>query len=244
MLTRKQYELLILIDQRLKATGVSPSFDEMKEALGLKSKSGIHRLISGLEERGFIRRLPHRARALEVLRLPENLGDELVEDAPDEVAQNAAPRSSFSPNVIRGSFRNAMPGAAMVEQADAVQLPLYGKIAAGTPIEALRDGSSFIPVPGGMLGSGEHYALTVEGDSMIEAGILDGDTVIIRRCDNADNGQIVVALVDGAEATLKRLRRKGSSIALEPANTKYETRVFGPDRVQVQGRLIGLLRQY
>lgn len=243
MLTRKQYELLIYIDRCLKADGVSPSFDEMKEALGLKSKSGIHRLITGLEERGFIRRLAHRARALEVMRLPDNRHEPLLDDPPEEEDAPQA-RSGFSPNVIRGSFRGAMPGVTMVEAAEAVQLPLYGKIAAGTPIEALRDNASFVPVPGGMLGTGEHYALTVEGDSMIDAGILDGDTVIIRRCDTADNGQIVVALVDGQEATLKRLRRKGSSIALEPANTRYETRVFGPDRVQVQGRLIGLLRQY
>lgn len=247
MLTRKQYELLIFIDRRLKESGVSPSFDEMKEALGLKSKSGIHRLITGLEERGFIRRLPHRARALEVLRLPDNRTP-LVEDAPEDLAEEAAPaqppRGGFSPNVIRGSFRSALPGAAMVEAAEAVQLPLYGRIAAGTPIEALRDNSASIGVPGSMLGGGEHYALEVDGDSMIDAGILDGDTVIIRRCDNAENGQIVVALVDGNEVTLKRLRRKGSSIALEPANTRYETRVFGPDRVRVQGRLIGLLRRY
>lgn len=236
MLTRKQYELLMFIDARLKADGVSPSFDEMKEALALKSKSGIHRLITGLEERGFIRRLPHRARALEVLRLPGNT------QAEPASAEEAPPR--FTPNVIRGSFKAALQGASVVGEAEAVELPLYGKIAAGTPIEALRDNSASVGVPGSMLGAGEHYALEVEGDSMIDAGILDGDTVILRRCDTAENGAIVVALVDGGEVTLKRLRRKGASIALEPANKSYETRIFGPDRVMVQGRLVGLLRRY
>jgi repressor LexA len=244
MLTRKQYELLVFIDQRLKASGVSPSFDEMKEALGLKSKSGIHRLITGLEERGFIRRLPHRARALEVVRLPDNQTAIDEADPEDLDGEPDAPASGFAPKVIRGSFRNALPGAAVVSEVEAVELPLYGKIAAGTPIEALRDHSHMIAVPGAMLGQGDHYCLSVEGDSMIEAGILDGDTVIIRRCENAETGAIVVALVDGAEATLKRLRKRGSSIALEPANKKYETRVFGPDRVQVQGRLVGLVRKY
>lgn len=234
MLTRKQYELLMFIDQRLRATGISPSFDEMKDALDLKSKSGIHRLITGLEERGFIRRLAHRARALEVVKLPENIGDQPL----------PAPSAKFSPTVIKGNF-TSMPGAVQVaSNADAVTLPLYGKIAAGTPIEALRDHSSSVEVPASMLGGGEHYALSVEGDSMIDAGILDGDTVLIRRCDSADAGTIVVALVDDLEVTLKRLRRKGASIALEPANKKYETRIFPPDRVKVQGRLIGLLRQY
>jgi repressor LexA len=237
MLTRKQYELLLFIDQRLKATGVSPSFDEMKEALELKSKSGIHRLITGLEERGFIRRLPHRARALEVVKLPENF-------ALGEPAEATRPEARFSPNVIHGDFKAALPGATVAEEADAMELPLYGKIAAGTPIEALRDSSAKVSVPAALLGSGEHYALTVEGDSMIDAGILDGDTVVLRRCDTADNGAIVVALIDDAEATLKRLRRRGASIALEPANQKYETRIFGPDRVKVQGRLVGLLRRY
>lgn len=237
MLTRKQYELLIFIDQRLKANGVSPSFDEMKEALDLKSKSGIHRLITGLEERGFIRRLAHRARAIEVLKLPENIGDPVDKGA-------SAPPPKFSPNVIRGDFKTALPGAPIGTAADAVDLPLYGKIAAGTPIEALRDHSNTVSVPSALLGGGDHYALTVEGDSMIEAGILDGDVVILRRCDTAENGSIVVALVDENEATLKRLRRKGASIALEPANQKYETRIFGPDRVRVQGRLVGLLRRY
>ncbi len=234
MLTRKQYELLMFIDQRLRASGISPSFDEMKEALDLKSKSGIHRLITGLEERGFIRRLAHRARALEVLRMPEN-------------ATEAVPtQQRFSPTVIKGNFaQNALAGAAPVAAGvEAVTLPLYGKIAAGTPIEALRDHANTVEIPASLLGSGEHYALTVEGDSMIDAGIFDGDTVIIRRCDTADAGTIVVALVDDLEVTLKRLRRKGASIALEAANPKYETRIFPPDRVKVQGRLIGLMRMY
>lgn len=240
MLTPKQYELLIFIDQRLKSAGVPPSFDEMKEALGLKSKSGIHRLITGLEERGFIRRLAHRARALEVLRLPENMA---AETSPGEPSAASSGRG-FAPTVIRGGRPDLPPGAATVEAAEVVPLPLYGKIAAGTPIEALRDHSATIGVPADMLGPGEHYALTVEGDSMVEAGILDGDTVLIRRCDTAENGQVVVALVDDGEVTLKRLRRKGSSIALEPANSQHKTRVFGPDRVKVQGRLVGLLRRY
>ncbi len=237
MLTRKQYELLTFIDQRLKSSGVSPSFDEMKEALDLKSKSGIHRLITGLEERGFIRRLPHRARALEVLRLPENF-------APMAVAAGAEEGARFAPNVIQGDFKSVLPGAAMAAAAEAVDLPLYGKIAAGTPIEALRDHSETVSVPASLLGTGEHYALTVEGDSMIDAGIQDGDTVVLRHGDVAENGAIVVALIDDNEVTLKRLRRKGASIALEPANKKYETRIFGPDRVKVQGRLVGLLRRY
>ncbi|EPY02892.1 transcriptional repressor LexA [Magnetospirillum fulvum] len=234
MLTRKQYELLMFIDQRLRATGVSPSFDEMKDALDLKSKSGIHRLITGLEERGFIRRLAHRARALEVLRMPDNAADQPL----------PPPTRAFSPTVIKGSFSQVLPGAAVAGPSDAITLPLYGKIAAGTPIEALRDHSSSIDVPGLMLGNGNHYALTVEGDSMIDAGILDGDVVVVRSCEIADAGTIVVALVDDVEVTLKRLRRKGASIALEPANKKYETRIFPPDRVKVQGRLVGLLRRY
>lgn len=245
MLTKKQYQLLLFIDRRLKESGVSPSFDEMKEALDLKSKSGIHRLITGLEERGFIRRLPHRARALEVLRLPENMGAAEAEPAPLAVGGDApAPAADGPTNVIRGNFSSALPGAALAGESEAVSLPLYGKIAAGTPIEALRDHSETIDVPVALCGTGEHYALTVEGDSMVEAGILDGDTVIIRRCDQAENGSIVVALVDGAEATLKRLRRHRDSVALEPANARYETRIFGPDRVTVQGRLVGLLRSY
>ncbi len=241
MLTKKQHELLMFINQRLTATGVAPSFDEMKDALNLRSKSGIHRLISGLEERGFIRRLPHRARALEVTRLPEDSA------APSNAPPGAigpAERSRFSPTVIRGDFAAALTGTPVAPDTAAVELPLYGRIAAGTPIEALRDQNTSVAVPGSLIGRGEHYALEVAGDSMIDAGILDGDTVIIQRCDTADNGAIVVALVDNIEVTLKRLRRRGASIALEPANKVYETRIFGPDRVKVQGRLVGLLRRY
>ena len=233
MLTKKQHELLMYINQRLAATGVAPSFDEMKDALHLRSKSGIHRLISGLEERGFIRRLPHRARALEVTRLPE-----------ESAAPSTGERGRFSPTVIRGDFSGALPGTPVTGDIEAIDLPLYGRIAAGTPIEALRDPSNTVAVPGTLLGRGEHYALEIAGDSMIEAGILDGDTVIVQRCDTAENGSIVVALVDNVEVTLKRLRRRGASIALEPANQAYETRIFGPDRVKVQGRLVGLLRRY
>jgi repressor LexA len=234
MLTRKQYELLLFIHRHLGEHGVSPSFDEMKEALSLRSKSGIHRLITGLEERGFIRRLPHRARALEVVRLPEN----------QPVAAGKASTGGFQPTVIKGDFRGSLAGAAAARSGELVSLPLYGRIAAGVPIEAVRDSSNSIDIPPSMLGRGEHFALEVAGDSMIEAGIFDGDTVLIQRCDSADNGTIVVALVDGNEATLKRLRKKGDSIALEPANKTYETRIFGPDRVAVQGRLVGLLRKY
>jgi repressor LexA len=234
MLTKKQRELLLFINQRLTATGISPSFDEMKDALNLKSKSGIHRLVSGLEERGFIRRLPHRARALEVVKLPE-----------ESAASPAAERGRFSPTVIRGDFGGSLPGSPVSQDVEAVDLPLYGRIAAGTPIEALRDQSTTVGVPASLLGhSGEHYALEVAGDSMIEAGILDGDTVIIQRCDTAENGTVVVALVDNEEVTLKRLRRRGASIALEPANKAYETRIFGPDRVKVQGRIVGLMRRF
>jgi repressor LexA len=238
MLTRKQHELLLFINGRLAQTGVSPSFDEMKDALGLKSKSGIHRLISGLEERGFIRRLPHRARALEVVRLPDALGIPTPAPAP-----TAEPRG-FAPNVIRGSFGTALPGSQVAPEAETVQLPLYGRIAAGTPIEALRDNTNSIDVPASLLGRGDHYCLEVDGDSMVGAGILDGDTVVVQRCDTAENGAIVVALVDDNEVTLKRLRRRANSVALEPANPSFETRIFGPDRVRVQGRLVGLLRRY
>jgi len=233
MLTKKQHELLVFIDGRLRDSGVSPSFDEMKDALGLRSKSGIHRLITGLEERGFIRRLPHRARALEILRMPENM---------EPVRSPRPEKPGFSPNVIRGEF--GMAGTAVQGDAEAVSLPLYGRIAAGTPIEALRDNSNAVEVPASMLGGGDHYALEVDGDSMVEAGIQDGDTVLIQRADTAENGTIVVALVDDTEVTLKRIRRKGDSIALEPANAAYETRICGPDQVKVQGRLIGLLRKY
>lgn len=235
MLTRKQHELLLFINERLGQGGVSPSFDEMKDALGLKSKSGIHRLITGLEERGFIRRLPHRARALEVLRLPEGL----------EASRNRPPaRGKFEPNVIKGDFALSGRDVPAEPASETVQLPMYGRIAAGMPIEAMRDHSAFIDIPATMLTSGEHYALEVAGDSMIEAGILDQDTVIIQRCDAADNGAIVVALVDDGEVTLKRLRRKGNTVALEPANPAYETRIFGADRVRVQGKLVGLVRKY
>jgi repressor LexA len=251
MLTKKQHELLMFINRRLAQDGVSPSFEEMKDALGLKSKSGIHRLISGLEERGFIRRLPHRARALEVMKRPEemSIGDapspELADSNPvDPGGDTLGGRSRFSPTVIRGDFKAALPGAPTPAEAEAVELPLYGRIAAGTPITALRDQDTTVGVPASLLGSGEHYALEVAGDSMEDAGILDGDTVVIQRCDTADNGAIVVALVDNIEATLKRLRRRGASIALEPANKTYETRIFGPDRVKVQGRLVGLIRRY
>jgi repressor LexA len=242
MLTRKQHDLLVFIDQHLKQTGFSPSFEEMKAALNLKSKSGIHRLISALEERGFLTRRHHRARALEVTRLPDDVGARARLDAGVEPA--GQPAANFAPNVIRGDFSSRLPGVRAATDAAAVQLPLYGRIAAGLPIEALRDDGAHIEVPMAMLGTGEHYALEVAGDSMIEAGILDGDTVIIRRGDVAENGQIVVALVDENEVTLKRLRKRGASIALEPANARHETRIFPADRVQVQGRMIALLRKY
>ncbi|WP_426957693.1 transcriptional repressor LexA [Muricoccus radiodurans] len=240
MLTRKQHELLTFIDKHLRQTGFSPSFEEMKEALNLKSKSGIHRLITALEERGFLKRRAHRARALEVIRLPESLSPKT---ASASAASTATP--AFAPNVIRGNFAQNLAGAVRTaNDAAAVQLPLYGRIAAGLPIEALRDGGESVEVPAALLGGGEHYALEVAGDSMEQAGILDGDTVIIRRGDTAENGAIVVALVDEGEVTLKRLRRRGNSIALEAANPRYETRIFGPDRVRVQGKLVGLVRRY
>jgi repressor LexA len=248
MLTRKQHELLSFIDSHLKSTGVSPSFEEMKEALSLRSKSGIHRLISALEERGFLRRHHHRARALEVLRLPENVARPASpsrREAPKlSVTTSPQTASSFAPNVIRGDFTNRLPGVRAANEAAAVQLPLYGRIAAGLPIEALRDDGAHIEVPMAMLGNGDHFALEVAGDSMVEAGILDGDTVIIRKGETAETGQIIVALIDETEVTLKRLRRRGNSIALEPANARYETRLLPPDRVKVQGRLVALLRRY
>ena len=239
MLTRKQHELLLFIHRHLSDQGVSPSFDEMKDALRLKSKSGIHRLITGLEERGFIRRLPHRARALEVTRLP----DDIERAAAPSLVPTAA-GNRFAPNVIQGDFSGDLTGATPRPESESMQLPLYGRIAAGTPIEALRDHENFIDVPVSILGKGEHYALEVDGDSMIDAGIFDGDTVIVERTDTAENGSIVVALVDREEATLKRLRRKGGAIALEPANKAYETRIFPPERVKIQGRLVGLIRKY
>jgi repressor LexA len=212
------------IHERIKETGVSPSFDEMKEALDLASKSGIHRLITALEERGFLRRLPHRARALEVTKLPA------------EAATTAAKPRGFEPKVV--------PGGGSAPANDSRELPILGRIAAGTPIAAIQHEQDRISVPDSMLGGGEHYVLEVQGDSMINAGILDGDFVVIRRTDAANSGDIVVALVMGEEATLKRLRRKGASIALEAANPAYETRIFGPDQVAVQGRLVGLIRRY
>jgi repressor LexA len=233
MLTRKQHELLMFIHERLKEAGVPPSFDEMKEALDLRSKSGIHRLITALEERGFIRRLPHRARALEILKLPESMSPSL----------SSATRG-FSPSVIEGSLGRARPPAAGNDDSPAAVIPVMGRIAAGVPIEAIQDHTHNIAVPPEMLGQGDHYALEVNGDSMIEAGILDGDTVVLQRCDTAGNGEIIVALVDDEEATLKRLRRKGQSVALEAANPAYETRIFGPDRVRIQGKLVGLIRRY
>ncbi|RDL51708.1 LexA repressor [Ensifer sp. M14] len=238
MLTRKQQELLLFIHERMKESGVPPSFDEMKDALDLASKSGIHRLITALEERGFIRRLPNRARALEVIKLPE------------AYAGNAQPRRGFSPSVIEGSLGKPpapAPAAAKappVADNNSVSVPVMGRIAAGVPISAIQNNTHDITVPLDMIGSGEHYALEVKGDSMIEAGIFDGDTVIIRNATTANPGDIIVALVDDEEATLKRFRRKGASIALEAANPAYETRIFGPDRVKIQGKLVGLIRRY
>lgn len=237
MLTRKQHQLLTYIHTKLEENGVAPSFDEMKEALELRSKSGIHRLISALEERGFIRRLPHRARALEILRLPEEAADPTTR--PILPAPN--PTGGFAPNVIAGNFPQPAPASPANQT---LQLPLYGRIAAGTPIEALRDYSNTIDVPPSMIQDGDHYALEIAGDSMIEAGILDGDVAIIKRADTAENGSIVVALIEEEEATLKRLRKRGNSVALEPANASYETRIFGPDQVKVQGKLVGLIRRY
>ena len=221
MLTAKQKELLLYIHERIKETGVSPSFDEMKEALDLASKSGIHRLITALEERGFLRRLPHRARALEVLKLP------------DSAAPAAPPkgRTTFRPSVV-GETRGG------------VGIPILGQIAAGVPIEALQQEVGRVSAPEDLLGSGDHFALEVKGDSMIQAGILDGDVVIIKRTETAESGDIVVALIDSEEATLKRLRKRGNSIALEAANPAYETRIFGPDRVRIQGKLVAMIRRY
>lgn len=245
MLTRKQRDLLLFIHRRIEEGGISPSYEEMKAALGLKSKSGIHRLIDALEERGFLRRLPHRARAIEILRLPSDSGDavsgpKLLEPSPATYEQETE-----ESNVISADFGGVSPEVReALEPPDIEQLPLYGRIAAGTPIEALRDENAFVDVPRAMLGHGDFYALEVEGDSMIEAGIHDGDTVVIKRGDTANNGDIVVALIDDSEATLKRLHKRGNAIALEPANRSYETRIFGADRVQVQGCLAALLRRY
>ena len=231
MLTRKQHELLLLIHNRIKDTGVSPSFDEMKTALQLASKSGVHRLITALEERGFIRRLAHRARALEVLKLPESAAANM--DQPLEADLGA--------NVVRANFKR--PSEESTAESS-VEIPLLGRIAAGVPIAAIQHETDRLSFPADMVRGGEHFALEVNGDSMIEAGILDGDIVLIRRGQSADSGEIVVALVDDEEATLKRLRKKGGSIALEAANPAYETRIFGPDRVKVQGKLVGLIRRY
>ncbi|PPC83460.1 MAG: repressor LexA [Hyphomicrobium sp.] len=242
MLTEKQKELLLFIHDRMQDSGVPPSFDEMKDALDLKSKSGIHRLITALVERGFIRRLPHRARAIEVIKLPEN-------SAPMNAPAIAEMRTrgGFQPSVIEGSgpprTNVSLPPSHVID-ARTVSIPVMGRIAAGTPISAIQNHTHDIACPPDLLTNGEHFALEVKGDSMIEAGIHDGDTVIIRRCDSAENGDIVVALVEKEEATLKRLRKKGSTIALEAANPEYKTRIFGPDQVDIQGRLVGLLRRY
>lgn len=235
MLTRKQFELLMFINERIKETGVSPSFDEMKVALDLKSKSGIHRLITALEERGFIRRLPHRARALEIIKLPESASPSL------------ARQKGFQPSVIEGSLNKPELASNITEapaNENSMTLPIMGTIAAGVPIEAIQEHGNDVTVPIEMLSHGDHFALEVSGESMIEAGILDGDTVIIRQQSTANNGDIVVALIDEEEATLKRLRKKGDSIALEAANPAFETRIFGPDRVRIQGKLVGLIRRY
>lgn len=238
MLTSKQKELLLFIHERMQADGVPPSFDEMKDALDLKSKSGIHRLITALVERGFIRRLPHRARAIEVLKLPESSTAQTAE---------SLRRVGFQPSVIEGAKSRApdisLPPSHMLDSRT-VSVPVMGRIAAGVPISAIQNHSHDIACPPDLLTNGEHFALEVKGDSMIEAGIHDGDTVIIRRCNTAENGDIVVALVEQEEATLKRLRKKGSTVALEAANPEFKTRIFGPDQVDIQGRLVGLIRRY
>jgi repressor LexA len=234
MLTRKQHELLRFIHERLRETGVPPSFDEMKDALDLKSKSGIHRLITALEERGFIRRLPNRARALEVIRLPES-------------TSGAGSQRRFTPSVVEGGLAGkakAAPQPAPDPRDRDMSIPVMGRIAAGVPISAIQTRSHSITLSGDFLAQGDHFALEVRGDSMVEAGILDGDLVVIRRQDTANTGDIIVALIDDEEATLKRFRRRGSSIALEAANQAYETRVLGPDRVKIQGKLVSLVRRY
>ena len=244
MLTRKQYELLMFIHERVRESGIPPSFDEMKEALDLKSKSGIHRLITALEERGFLRRMEKRARALEVLKLPDNMAETLRPATTRSQAQRSLNRHGRS-EIRMADSRAPQPRRGYGDGSEnAVNVPLVGRIAAGTPIEALQNKVSDVPVPGGMIGRGSHYALEVTGDSMINAGILDGDTVIIMESDTANTGEIIVALVDNEEATLKRLRRRGDSIALEAANPAYETRLYGADRVKVQGKLVGLIRRY
>jgi repressor LexA len=231
MLTRKQFELLRFINERLKEAGVPPSFDEMKDALDLRSKSGIHRLITALEERGFIRRLPNRARAIEVIKLPESS------------THGTGSRRGFTPSVIEGNLGRVRTSSEE-DSNRPVPVPVMGRIAAGTPVEAIQTRSHTINMPADMLSSGEHFALEVRGDSMIEAGILDGDVALIRKSEAAETGDIVVALIDEEEATLKRFRRRGASIALEPANTAYEVRILPPNRVRIQGKLVGLFRRY
>src|SRR4051812_16641072 len=231
MLTRKQFELLRFIHERLKESGIPPSFDEMKDALDLRSKSGIHRLITALEERGFIRRLPNRARAIEVIKLPEPVS-------------SGVGRRGFTPSVIEGNLGRVRAPTSEDDVGRPVAIPVMGRIAAGTPIEAIQTKSHVINMPPEMLGTGEHFALEVRGDSMIEAGILEGDTVLIKKTEAADTGDIVVALIDEEEATLKRFRRRGASIALEPANAAYEVRILPPTRVRIQGKMVGLFRRY
>ena len=226
MLTKKQKNLLLFINKKLRSTGVSPSYEEMKESLSLKSKSGIHRLISALEERGFIKRLAHKARALEVIKLPETASANDI-------------YNSFSPSVIKGGLDEEN-----LNSSNDTEIPVLGKIAAGTPVEAIQNEVSRIPLPANIEKDGEFFGLKVQGDSMIEAGINDGDTVIVKKTDTADNGKIVVALIDDHEAMLKRIRRKGKTVALESANKNYETKIFGPDRVKVQGILVSLYRNF
>ena len=226
MLTKKQKNLLLFINKKLRSTGVSPSYEEMKESLSLKSKSGIHRLISALEERGFIKRLAHKARALEVIKLPETASANDI-------------YNSFSPSVIKGGLDEEN-----LNNSNDTEIPVLGKIAAGTPVEAIQNEVSRIPLPANIEKDGEFFGLKVQGDSMIEAGINDGDTVIVKKSDTADNGKIVVALIDDHEAMLKRIRRKGKTVALESANRNYETKIFGPDRVKVQGILVSLYRNF
>lgn len=247
MLTRKQLDLLRFIQQRMQECGVPPSFDEMKDALDLKSKSGIHRLITALEERGFLRRLPNRARAIEVIRLPDALGRGA--EAAEAAAAAAPEPRRFTPSVVEGGLSKnppatPAPAALGYEEFRGVSIPVMGRIAAGTPIAAIQNQSHSVTMSPDFLAGGEHYALEVRGDSMVEAGILDGDLVVIRKQETANTGDIIVALIDDEEATLKRLRRRGSSIALEAANPAYETRVLGPDRVRIQGRLVSLVRRY
>ena len=225
MLTKKQKNLLLFINKKLRSSGISPSYEEMKESLNLKSKSGIHRLISALEERGFIRRLPHKARALEVIKLPETASANDI-------------YNTFSPSIIKGGLDQKKFNNKDIE------IPVLGKIAAGTPVEAIQNEIARIPLPSNLEKNGEYFGLRVQGDSMIEAGISEGDTVIVKKTDTAENGKIVVALVDDHEAMLKRIRRKGKTIALESANRNYETKIFGPDRVKVQGILVSLYRNF